>query len=78
MLLFTQVLVLRAEGPVFSAGHDLKELKAAANPENIFNECTKTMLLLKRFPIITLCAIDGVAAAAGFQMALGCDLIVAT
>lgn len=29
-------------------------------------------------PLITLCAINGVAAAAGFQMALTCDLIVAT
>jgi enoyl-CoA hydratase/carnithine racemase len=70
--------VLKAEGPVFSAGHDLKELKAAAKPEEIFNECTKTLLFLKRLPIITLCAINGVAAAAGFQMALTCDLIVAT
>ena len=34
--------------------------------------------MLKRLPIITLCAVNGVAAAAGFQMALTCDLIVAT
>jgi len=33
---------------------------------------------LKSLPIITLCAIDGVAAAAGFQLALTCDMILAT
>jgi len=27
-----QILVLKGEGPVFSAGHDLKELKATSTP----------------------------------------------
>ena len=71
-------MVLNGEGTVFSAGHDLKEIKAASRPQDIFEECTKMLLALKRMPIITLCSINGVAAAAGFQMALTCDLVVAT
>ena len=72
------MLVLQGEGTVFSAGHDLKELKVAEKPEEVFNQCTKSLLALKKLPIVTLCAINGVAAAGGFQLALSCDLIVAT
>lgn len=36
------------------------------------------MLKLRHFPVPTLCVINGIAAAAGFQMALACDLLVAT
>ena len=36
------------------------------------------MVMLKRFPLITLCSVDNVATAAGFQLALSCDLILAT
>jgi enoyl-CoA hydratase/carnithine racemase len=35
-------------------------------------------MLLKKLPLVTLSAINGVAAAAGFQLALTCDLIVST
>lgn len=73
-----QILVLKGEGPVFSAGHDLKELKATSTPEKIFDVCTETLLLLKRLPIVTLCAVNGVTAAAGLQLALTCDLVLAT
>lgn len=36
------------------------------------------MLKLHNLPIPTLCVINGIAAAAGFQMAMACDLIIAT
>jgi enoyl-CoA hydratase/carnithine racemase len=31
------MLVMQGEGTVFSAGHDLKELKAAERPQDIFD-----------------------------------------
>lgn len=71
-------MILKGQGPVFSAGHDLKELKASSEPAKIFEECAQTLLFLKRLPIVTLCAIDGVAAAGGFQLALTCDMIIAS
>ena len=36
------------------------------------------MLRIKNFTVPTLCSINGIAAAAGFQLALACDMIVAT
>ena len=36
------------------------------------------MIKLKRFPLITLCAVNNVATAAGLQLALTCDLIIAS
>lgn len=36
------------------------------------------MMLLKGIPVITLCAVNNMATAAGFQLALTCDLILAS
>ncbi len=36
------------------------------------------MIALKTLPMITLCAADNIVAAAGLQLALTCDLILAT
>lgn len=36
------------------------------------------MLKLRFFPVPTLCVVNGIAAAAGFQMTLACDLLIAT
>lgn len=33
---------------------------------------------MKKLPIVTLCAVNGVTAAAGLQLALTCDLVLAT
>lgn len=63
---------------MFSAGHDLKELAKHPNPQEVFDEFTKLMLQLRRFPIPTLCAVNGIAAAAGFQLAMGCDILVSS
>jgi len=40
--------------------------------------CTEVMVKLKTFPLITLCAANNSATAAGFQLALTCDIILAT
>lgn len=36
------------------------------------------MLRLRSLSIPTLCAVNGIAAAAGFQLSMACDLILAT
>ena len=36
------------------------------------------MLKIRNFPVPTLCVVNGVVAAAGFQMALACDMILAS
>ncbi|CAN8105326.1 unnamed protein product [Discula destructiva] len=74
-----QVLVLRSEGPVFSAGHDLDEL-AAASPEErreIFNCCAQVMALIRQSPALVVAPVQGFASAAGFQLAMMADVTIA-
>ncbi|KAI1745632.1 enoyl-CoA hydratase [Xylaria scruposa] len=71
-----KVLVLRSEGPVFSSGHDLKELDQQ-NPNQLgrtFQLCKQVMSFMRRSPIPVVGAIHGLASAAGAQLALTTDL----
>lgn len=85
------VLVLRSDSdgagagggggkpPVFSSGHDLREL-AALPPEQVretFALCADVMALVRRSPAVVVCAVDGLATAAGCQLALTADVAVA-
>ncbi len=74
-----RVVVLRGNGPVFSAGHDLKELKAGdfQDYRHIFATCMKMMLLLCEIPQPVIAAVHGIATAAGCQLVAACDLAIA-
>lgn len=80
-----RVVALTSEGPVFSAGHDLKELTAArAEPdggkaffEQVFTHCSKVMQRLAALPQPVIAAVEGLATAAGCQLVATCDLVVA-
>jgi len=74
-----KVLVLRSEGPVFSAGHDLKEIdkQSPADVEKTFDLCREVMTLIRQSPIPIVGVIHGLATAAGAQLALTTDLPVA-
>jgi enoyl-CoA hydratase/carnithine racemase len=76
----TRVVILRGSGPVFSAGHDLKELAEGTLNEyrKIFATCVKMMLLLREIPQPVMAAVHGIATAAGCQLVAACDLAVAT
>jgi enoyl-CoA hydratase/carnithine racemase len=73
------VLVLRSEGPVFSAGHDLGELRSLSHQEvkRTFSLCAEVMTLIRRSPAPVIGAIGGLATAAGCQLALATDLPIA-
>ena len=73
------LLVLRSDGPVFSAGHDLSELAHISHDEvkETFALCAEVMTLIRRSPAPVLAVIQGLATAAGAQLALTCDLPVA-
>ncbi|KAH8773642.1 enoyl-CoA hydratase/isomerase [Diaporthe sp. PMI_573] len=73
------VLVLRSEGPVFSAGHDLQELRNASDDEakRIFGLCAEVMALIQRSPAPIVCPVQGLATAAGFQLAMTTDFPIA-
>lgn len=73
------VLVLRSGGPVFSAGHDLSELRDASHAEakRTFDLCAEVMALIRRSPAPVVCPVQGLATAAGFQLAMAADFPIA-
>lgn len=74
-----RVVVLRAEGPAFSSGHDLRELVGGTRDEYeaLFALCTEVMETIRRLPKPVIAQVQGVATAAGCQLAATCDLVVA-
>ncbi|MFN4008495.1 MAG: enoyl-CoA hydratase [Pannonibacter sp.] len=81
-----RVILLGAEGKVFCAGHDLKELTAAraeadrgrATYEAIMRQCSDLMQQIVRLPKPVIAVVTGVATAAGCQLVASCDLALAT
>lgn len=73
------VVVLRSEGPIFSSGHDLAELKQLSSDEvrETFALCAEVMSLIRRSPAPVVGVVQGLATAAGCQLALTTDIPVA-
>uniref|UniRef100_A0A1A8C8P8 Enoyl-CoA hydratase domain-containing protein 3, mitochondrial n=1 Tax=Nothobranchius kadleci TaxID=1051664 RepID=A0A1A8C8P8_NOTKA len=76
-----RVIIISATGPVFSSGHDLKELTSSQGREHhakVFNTCTEVMTLIQDVPVPVVAMVNGVATAAGCQLVASCDIVVAT
>lgn len=75
-----RVVILAADGPAFSAGHDLRELSACspAEVEETFTLCARTMLRLQEIPQPVIARVQGIATAAGCQLVAASDLAVAS
>jgi len=75
----TEVVVLGATGPVFSAGHDLGEMqdRDGAFYDDLFAVCTDVMLAVRALPAPVVARVQGPATAAGCQLVASCDLAVA-
>lgn len=74
-------IVLSSTGPVFSAGHNLKELsmdKGQQLHREVFFKCTELMLEIIQSPVPVIAKVNGLAAAAGCQLVATCDLVVST
>jgi enoyl-CoA hydratase/carnithine racemase len=81
-----RAVVLAANGPAFSAGHDLKELKSHRSDSDrgrayfkyIMEMCSTVMQQIVNLPQPVAAAVQGVATAAGCQLVATCDLAVAS
>jgi enoyl-CoA hydratase/carnithine racemase len=75
------VIVLAAQGSVFSAGHDLREVATRREEpgfaDELFAACAEAMMALQRAPQPTIAEVQGMATAAGCQLVAACDLAVA-
>jgi enoyl-CoA hydratase/carnithine racemase len=74
-----RVIVLGANGPAFSAGHDLREIQACtpAQTDDLFRLCSQLMLRLQEVPQPVIARVHGIATAAGCQLVAASDLAVA-
>lgn len=81
-----RVIVIAAEGKVFSGGHNLKEMTAhRADPdrgkaffEETFAVCSRLMQSIVNHPKPVIAEVDGIATAAGCQLVASCDLAIAS
>jgi enoyl-CoA hydratase/carnithine racemase len=81
-----RVIVIAANGPAFSSGHDLKEMTAhreeadggRAAFASLFAQCSKLMQTIVRMPAPVIAQVQGVATAAGCQLVASCDLAIAS
>jgi len=72
-----RVLVLTGAEGAFCAGADLSSSGAPRHPLDAMHYVNETGLALHQVPKPCIAKVNGVAAGAGMNLALGCDLIVA-
>ena len=72
-------VVLAANGPAFSAGHDFADMAGADLDAMriLLNTCTELMLRLQSIPQVVIARVHALATAAGCQLVASCDLAVA-
>ena len=74
-----RAVIIRGEGKVFSAGHDISQLVGHEMTfyKSIFETCNEVMEKIQRLPQAVIAQVHGVATAAGCQLVAACDLAVA-
>ena len=81
-----RVVVLAANGPAFSAGHDMKEMTARRSDadrgrayfKQLMDACSTMMQAIVHLPKPVIAAVQGPASAAGCQLVASCDLAIAS
>ena len=75
-----KVVIVAAQGPVFSSGHDLSEMvgRDVQAYREMFSVCTDLMTMIQKIPQAVIAQIEGIATAAGCQLVASCDLAVAS
>lgn len=75
-----RVVVIAANGRIFSGGHDLEEMlehKDSAWQKAHFDHCARLMLSIRNAPKPFIARVQGAAVAAGCQLVATCDLAYA-
>ncbi|HEY2628102.1 MAG TPA: 2-(1,2-epoxy-1,2-dihydrophenyl)acetyl-CoA isomerase PaaG [Usitatibacter sp.] len=78
-----RVLVITGSGRGFCAGQDLSDRKPAPGVKRDLGESVEKyynplVQSLKSLPMPVICGVNGVAAGAGANLALACDIVIAT
>ena len=74
-----RAVIVAASGKVFSSGHDLREMmgRPVSDQRRLFDACTELMAKVQSIPQPVIAEVQGLATAAGCQLAATCDLAVA-
>jgi 2-(1,2-epoxy-1,2-dihydrophenyl)acetyl-CoA isomerase len=76
-----RVLLLKGEGRAFCAGADLKEAITTPAPEGaavqLQRQYNRLIRQLRELPFPVVAGVNGIAAGAGFSLALACDVVLA-
>lgn len=75
-----RAIVIQAQGPAFSAGHDISEMSHRSQDfyRQLFQQCCDLMASVRAAPQPVIAQVDGIATAAGCQLVAACDLAVAS
>lgn len=79
-----RVVIIHANGPAFSSGHDLQEIRANTDSgsddrnDSLMNLCSSVMQTIVRLKKPVIAQVEGVATAAGCQLVASCDLAYAS
>jgi len=81
-----RVVVLAANGPAFSAGHDMKEMTARRSDadrgrayfKQLMDACSAMMQAIVHLSKPVIACVHGPASAAGCQLVASCDLAIAS
>lgn len=75
----TKVIILKANGPVFCAGHDRAEIldQPLSNIRRLFQTSFNLMGTIRSVPQCVIAEVHAIAMAGGCHLAAGCDLVTA-
>ena len=72
-------VILAAQGPVFCAGHDFRDIETRDLSEmgELLGMCRRVVEAIQEIPQVVIAQVEGLATAGGCQLVASCDLAVA-
>jgi enoyl-CoA hydratase/carnithine racemase len=73
-----RLVIIRGAGRAFCTGIDLKQLAAGETPNEYYENWDRALRILEQAEKVLICAMHGYVLGGGLQLALACDLRIAT
>lgn len=73
-----RLVLIRGAGRAFCTGIDLKQLQAGETPHEYYEKWDRALRILEQAEKVLICAMQGYALGGGLQLALACDIRIAT